>query len=100
MKRVYFFLCLLSLTLFICASQVAADLRDDVYNANVVTVEDGERCLVGGMPLTAEDVVLLVRGRRIPLSKEAVDIFRENPEQYFLHMQNRSALFSERAVCF
>ena len=71
------------------------------YNAPIednyprVEVRPGDHCLVSGKPLGPDDVCLLVDGRRVPLKKEAVDIFLNNQEKYFSKLQPKSALFTE-----
>ncbi len=57
--------------------------------------KEGDRCLICGVRLTDDDVVLLVRGRRVPLKKTMVDSFLNNKAQYFAEMQPRGALFQE-----
>ena len=60
------------------------------------TVRPGkDRCTVSKELLNSDDVCLIVRGRRVPLKKEAVDIFLNNPEKYFASLQPKSALFTE-----
>ena len=60
-----------------------------------VEVRPGDHCTVSGKPLGPGDVCLLVDGRRVPLKKEAVDIFLNNQEKYFSKLQPKSALFTE-----
>ncbi|MDH3252197.1 MAG: zinc finger Ran-binding domain-containing protein [Ignavibacteria bacterium] len=55
----------------------------------------GENCTVGGTPLTEEDVALIVRGRRVPLHRLAVQEFLKNQEKYFAKLQPKGALFQE-----
>ncbi|MEW5975771.1 MAG: hypothetical protein AB1898_08190 [Acidobacteriota bacterium] len=60
-----------------------------------VPPQEGERCAVCGVPLTSEDVVLIVRGRRVPLNKEMVGEFLSRQEEYFRSRQPKGALFQE-----
>jgi len=55
----------------------------------------GDRCTVSDQVMDYNDVVLLVQGRRVPLKRQAVDIFLENPEKYFSKLEPKSALFTE-----
>ena len=73
-------------------SQYTAPIKD---NYPRVEVRPGDHCLVSGKPLGPNDVCLLVDGRRVPLKKEAVNIFLNNQEKYFSKLQPRSALFTE-----
>ncbi|MFQ5638061.1 MAG: hypothetical protein ACE5IR_08705 [bacterium] len=57
--------------------------------------EKNERCLVCGVALTPDDIVLIVRGRRVPLNQAMVDSFLNNQEEYFAKLQPKSALFQE-----
>ena len=54
-----------------------------------------ERCLICNKPLAEDDIVLLVRGRRVPLKRAMVDSFLHNQEKYFGSLQPKSALFQE-----
>ncbi|MFQ5752048.1 MAG: hypothetical protein ACE5HI_08630, partial [bacterium] len=49
----------------------------------IVPPKVGERCLVCGVPLTKDDLVLIVRGRRVPLNQTMVDYFFNNKEKFF-----------------
>jgi len=60
-----------------------------------MTPKPGERCTVGNVPLTENDVTLLVRGRRVPLHRTMVDSFLNNQETYFRNLQPKGALFQE-----
>jgi hypothetical protein len=55
----------------------------------------GENCTVGGTPLTEDDFALIVRGRRVPLHREAVKEFLRHQEKYFAKLQPKGALFQE-----
>ena len=54
-----------------------------------------DHCTVSGELLGPNDVCLLVDGRRVPVKKEAVNIFLNNQEKYFSKLQPKSALFTE-----
>ena len=73
-------------------SQYTAPIVD---NYPRVEVRPGDHCTVSGAALGPGDVCLLVDGRRVPLKKEAVNIFLNNQEKYFSKLQPRSALFNE-----
>ena len=73
-------------------SQYTAPIED---NYPRVEVRPGDHCTVSGKRLGPGDVCLLVDGRRVPLKKEAVNIFLNNQEKYFSKLQPKSALFTE-----
>ena len=73
-------------------SQYIAPIEDSYPR---VDVRPGDHCTVSGKPLGPDDVCLLVDGRRVPLKKEAVNIFLNNQDKYFSKLQPRSALFTE-----
>ena len=73
-------------------SQYNAPIED---NYPRVEVRPGDHCTVSGELLGPNDVCLLVDGRRVPLKKEAVNIFLNNQEKYFSKLQPKSALFTE-----
>ena len=60
-----------------------------------VPPREGERCIVCGMPLTEDDVALLVRGRRVPLKRSMVDSFLNHQDEFFSKLQPKGALFQE-----
>ncbi|MFQ6114456.1 MAG: hypothetical protein ACE5NG_10295 [bacterium] len=60
-----------------------------------VVLKPGERCIICGVLLTGDDLVLIVRGRRVPLNHAMVDSFIRNQEKYFARLQPKSALFQE-----
>jgi len=70
------------------------DVFSDV-SYTIEKVEPGDRCLVSGMPLNENDIVISVLGRRVPLKKQALDIFLASPDKYFAKLQPKSALFTE-----
>lgn len=80
---------------FFLVLPVASQERSEIYGYPTVEVRPGDHCLVSGHPLGPNDVCLLINGRRVPLKKEAVDIFLKNPEKYFSKLQPKSALFTE-----
>jgi hypothetical protein len=61
----------------------------------VLPAHAGERCTVGGDSLTEQDVALIVRGRRVPLHRLAVQEFLDHQEKYFAKFEPKSALFQE-----
>ncbi len=97
----------LGFCLMICLSSVVlADPRQMTEGTNpsdalkipytVVEVHPGDHCTVSGKPLDPKkDICLLISGRRVPLKKEALKIFLENPEKYFARVQPKGALFTE-----
>ncbi len=78
-------------------SVLADSLRSEIESATVLKPREGERCIVCGLPLTDKDVVLLVRGRRLPLidTRENRAKLLAHPERYFGEVQPRGAWFSE-----
>ena len=73
----------------------AAQESADKIPYKVLPPKPGERCSICDMPLTDQDVALLVRGRRVPLNHMMVDSFLANEEKFFAAKQPRGALFSE-----
>lgn len=61
-------------------------------------VEAGEVCLVCGQPLSQDDVVYLVRGRRVPLKREHIAAFVADSSRYLALSKPKSALFHEHAA--
>jgi hypothetical protein len=61
----------------------------------MVPAHVGEHCTVGGDPLSEKDVALIVRGRRVPLNRLAVQHFLDHQERYFARFEPKSALFQE-----
>ncbi len=55
----------------------------------------GDRCVVSGMSLEHDDIVLLVKGRRVPMKKEALEIFLEDRDRFFSRFEPKGALFTE-----
>ncbi len=70
-------------------------LPSDDLKYSVTEVRPGDHCIVSGKPLGPNDICLMVEGRRVPLKREALDIFLQNPERYFARLQPKSALFTE-----
>ena len=56
---------------------------------------EGERCIICGVLLTENDVVYIIRGRRVPLNLAMADSFLKTPDVYFKKLQPRGALFQE-----
>jgi len=61
----------------------------------VVEVHTGDRCVVSGLSLDHDDIVLLVKGRRVPMKKEALSIFLDSRDKYFSKFEPKGALFTE-----
>lgn len=61
----------------------------------VLPANPGEKCIVCGVPLTEDDVALVVKGRRVPLNRTMVEEFLDNQEKYFARLQPKGALFQE-----
>ncbi len=61
----------------------------------VVEVHSGDRCVVSGLSLDHDDIVLLVKGRRVPMKKEALSIFLDSRDKYFSKFEPKGALFTE-----
>ncbi len=83
---------LLLLVMLVGASGQAQD-RNEGYKT--VAPRAGERCLVCRAPLNETDLVLLVRGRRVPLKRAMVDSFMRDPDAFFSELQPKGALFHE-----
>ncbi|HET6961366.1 MAG TPA: hypothetical protein VFJ27_02675 [Terriglobia bacterium] len=60
-----------------------------------VTAKAGETCTVCGMPVSNDDVAIILRGRRMPVMKDMAESVLRNPEFYFKDKQARGALFQE-----
>jgi len=85
-------LIVLSLSFSIGFSQESR--REGEYK--VAPARPGEYCTVCNVPLDpAQDVALIVRGRRVPLNHTMVDSFLRTQEKYFAQKQPRGALFQE-----
>ena len=82
----------LSLVLIANSSSLAQELQTQYKS---MPPKQGERCIICNVPLSADDVTLIVRGRRVPLKNVMVDSFMNNQEKYFAMLQPKSALFQE-----
>jgi len=60
-----------------------------------VAAEPGELCTVCGMPVSSSDIVIILKGRRMPVMKDMAAAVLKNPEAYFKNKQARGALFQE-----
>jgi len=78
---------------FILSAVSWADTTAPMYP--VVPAKPGESCTVCGVPLTEDDVALIVKGRRVPLNSAMVEEFLQNKEMYFANLQPKGALFQE-----
>ncbi len=70
-------------------------LQESQLQYRTVPPKENDRCIVCGVPLTEEDVVLIVRGRRVPLNRAMVDSFMNNKTHYFAKLQPKGALVQE-----
>lgn len=62
-------------------------------------VKKGDRCLVCGIPLKEKGMVILYKGRRVPLlNKQMLQQFLKEPDAYFYKLEYNGALFQESAV--
>jgi hypothetical protein len=55
----------------------------------------GEVCVVCGMPVSSDDIAILLKGRRMPVMKTMAAAVLKNPEIYFQKKQAKGALFQE-----
>ena len=85
---------LISFVLFLTLSY-SQHVSSTEYNYPRVEVRPGDHCIVSGKPLGPDDICLLVDGRRVPMKKEALNIFLSNQEKYFSRLQPKGALFTE-----
>ncbi|NIR48182.1 zinc ribbon domain-containing protein [candidate division KSB1 bacterium] len=83
------------LAAFLLVSATSGQEKSQISQYKSVEPKKGERCIVCGVQLTEEDVVLIVRGRRVPLNQTMVDSFLNNKAYYFAKLQPKSALFQE-----
>ena len=88
----------LSVSLFLCSLFV----HSPVFPADTTSIsypvfpaKPGEKCTVCGTPLTQDDLALIVKGRRVPLSRAMVQEFLRNQEKYFAGFEPKGALFQE-----
>jgi len=81
------------------AQNTATDLdgfRREVAAAQQIPLHDGDVCVVSGNDVHDQNgIVFRVRGRRVPMMKQAIEEFRAHPEKYFSKLQARGGLFSE-----
>src|SRR5512145_700931 len=84
-----------TLLLFLFATVVYADEPQLQSRYPTVAAEVGERCIVCGMPLSSNDIAIILKGRRLPVMKGMVASVLKNPEIYFKNKQARGALFQE-----
>ncbi|MDH4069166.1 MAG: hypothetical protein OEV30_01960 [Ignavibacteria bacterium] len=88
---------LLVLSLLSASGVALADQEPQEIPYEVMPAVAGEVCTVCGVPVTGEDIALIVRGRRVPLKREMLDQFLAKPEEYFATLQPRGALFQENS---
>lgn len=84
-----------TLLLFLFAAVIYADEPQLQSRYPIVAAEVGERCTVCGMPLSSNDIAIILKGRRIPVMKGMAASVLKNPEIYFKSKQARGALFQE-----
>ena len=85
--------CLVVLCMTAAAGSAQVDTTRIPYT--VVAALPGEQCLVCGAPLTAKDIALIVKGRRVPLDHAHIEKFIRNKDMYFARLQPKAALFQE-----
>ncbi len=87
-----------ALGLGLAVSQQITGTPSDTLGYKTVPAKKGEHCLICGMELTDNDIVLIYRGRRVPLKRAMVEQFVRDPGRYFFKLEPRSVLFDENAV--
>jgi hypothetical protein len=93
-KNIFLYQICLACSIFALPLWAQENLPQTPYKA--VRPQLGDYCTVGNVPLdTAQDVALIVRGRRVPLHRTMVDSFLRTQEKYFSEKQPKSALFQE-----
>lgn len=88
-------ICATALMIAACFMTARSQEASDTSIYTRVTPEAGERCIICDVALTAEDEVLIVRGRRVGLKQAMVDSFMNRQDEYFSNLQPKSALFQE-----
>jgi hypothetical protein len=91
----FFALGIVTAGLWIFISPLWSQQKEIQSEYSTAVPKSGERCIICGMSLTEDDLVLIVRGRRVPLKSVMVDSFLGNQEKYFAKLQPKSALFQE-----
>ncbi len=91
----YVFLCLVFVGIWLFVPPLWAQQKETQSQYPSTSPKSGERCIVCGVLLTENGIVLIVRGRRVPLKRAMVDSFLSNQEKYFSQKQPKSALFQE-----
>jgi len=85
-----------SVWFFLAMSHVEKQ-QSDLKDPERSRPKKGEQCLICGVDLTKNDLVLTIRGRRAPLNASMVDSFLANQDFFFARLQPRGALFNEAA---
>ncbi len=80
-----------ALLLFIVISRAQETTPGLPYQRDAV--KPGDVCMVSGTALTQEDVVFIIRGRRVPLHREHVSRFVADSTKYLAQLQSQGALF-------
>ncbi|RME00563.1 MAG: hypothetical protein D6814_03265, partial [Calditrichaeota bacterium] len=92
------FFCMLLLAFSQARAQNTSSMRTP-KQWPTTTSKKGDRCIVCDTPLTDSSIVILYKGRRVPLlNKAMLDQFLQNPEAYFSKLQPTGALFHEDAI--
>lgn len=90
---------ILSLALVASAARQETDAAARVEEFEKVPVKSGDRCLVCNTPIDERNgLVILYRGRRVPLMAKMVDDFLDNTTAYFGRLQPKGALFQEESI--
>jgi len=61
----------------------------------IVAAKACEICIVCGMPVSGDDIAIVLKGRRLPVMKDMAETVLRNPEFYFKDKQAKGALFQE-----
>lgn len=65
------------------------------FQYQTVAAKVGEICIVCGMPVSGDDIAIILKGRRLPVMKDMAETVLRNPEIYFRDKQAKGALFQE-----
>jgi len=80
---------------FLLAGFIFASAPQPQSRYPTVAAEPGEICTVCGMPVSSDDIAIILKGRRMPVMKDMAAAVLKNPEAYFKNKQAKSALFQE-----
>jgi len=99
MFRKYRSLLIMLLAITLSANILAQETKRDTLGFPVLPLRSGDRCIVCGMELGEEGIVILFKGRRVPLfNHDKLQLFLQDPDIYFRKLQARGALFQEDAT--